>query len=105
MTAFVSAEIFDDEPLRPCGRQTPSRERRKFVRRVLSTRSGISLALSHQRVAVKRRADEARQGRQPAEPGARKARALTGVGWSGSASTSADRSATPSQVGLGRTLP
>jgi len=67
-------------------------------------RSGISLALSHQRVASNAGTDEARQGRQPAEPGARKARALTGVGWSGSAIPSADHSATPSQIGLGRTL-
>jgi hypothetical protein len=55
MTSFVSAEIFDDEPWRPCGRQTPSRERRKFVRRVIPIRSGILLALSLQRLAVKRR--------------------------------------------------
>ena len=35
---------------------------------------------------------------------ARVARALTGVDWSGSAIPSADRSATPSQIGLCRTL-
>jgi len=55
MTAFASAEISDDEPWRPFGKQTQSRERRKFVRPIHSTRSGNSLALSHQRVAVKRR--------------------------------------------------
>jgi hypothetical protein len=33
-----------------------------------------------------------------------KARALTGVGWSGCAIPGADRSATPSQIGLGRKL-
>jgi hypothetical protein len=73
MTAFVSAEIFDDEPWRPCGRQTPSRERRKFVRRVIPMRSGISLALSHQRMAVNAGPAGAGQGRQPAKPGARSA--------------------------------
>jgi hypothetical protein len=62
----------------------------------------MSLALSHQRVAVKRRG---RRGpSRPSAGGAGGARALTGVGWSGSAIPSADRSATPSQVGLGRTL-
>ncbi len=66
-------------------RQIPFRERRKFVRRVISIRSRISLALSHQRMAVNAGPAGAGQGRQPAEPGAR-ARALTGVGWSGSAS-------------------
>lgn len=35
---------------------------------------------------------------------ARKARALTGVGWSGSAVSSDDSSTTPSQIRLGRTL-
>jgi hypothetical protein len=40
----------------PCGRQTPSRERRKFVHRIVSMRSSsISLTLSHQRVVVTRR--------------------------------------------------
>jgi len=58
VTAFVSAEIFDDEPWHPHGTQTPSRERCKFVRRDAvphNARSGVSLALSHQRMAVKRR--------------------------------------------------
>jgi hypothetical protein len=35
MTAFASAEISDDEPWRPFGKQTQSRERRKFVRRFI----------------------------------------------------------------------
>jgi hypothetical protein len=39
----------------PPRKQTLSRERRKFVSRVIPIRSGYSLALSHQRVAVKRR--------------------------------------------------
>ena len=94
MTAFVSVEIFDDEPWRLCGTQTPSGERRKFVRRVISDKER-HLA----------RAEPSARGRQT--PGqakpvkavsrrsrARKARALTGVGWSGSASIRADVSAT-----------
>ena len=52
----------------PRGAQTQSRERRKFVRRdakPLERRSSISLALSHQRMAVKRRASRCRS-RRPA---------------------------------------
>jgi hypothetical protein len=63
VTAPVLIEIFDDEPWRPCGTQTPSGERRKFVSRQAAprnARSGLSLALSHQRMAVKRRAGRSR---------------------------------------------
>jgi len=58
-------------------------------------RSGISLALSHQRVAVNAGPAGASQGRQPAKPGARVARALTGVGWSGSGLQSVMRDIVP----------
>ena len=87
-------EIYDDEPWRLCGTQTPSAERRKFVRRVISDKE-----------RHRARAEPSAHGRQT--PGqtkpvkavsrrsrARKARASTGVGWSGSASIRADVSAT-----------
>ena len=85
VTAFVSVEIFDDEPWCPHGTQTPSGERRKFVRRVISDKE-----------RHRARAEPSARGRQT--PGqakpvkavsrrsrARKARALTGGGWSGNA--------------------
>ncbi len=80
VTAFVSVEIFDDEPWRPCGTQTPSGERRKFVRR------------RHVRIEERHlaRAEPSAHGRQtpgqatPVKAGSRRsrargARALTGV--------------------------
>jgi len=87
MTAFVSAEIFDDEPWRLCGAQTLSGERRKFVRRdaSLKARSGISLALSHQRMAVKTAGQTAPVKAVSRRSRSRGARALRGVGWSGNA--------------------
>jgi len=95
MTAFVSAEIFDDEPWRPCGTQTPSGERRKFVRRVISDQE-----------RHRARAEPSARGRQT--PGqakpvkavsrrsrARKARALTGGGWFGNALAKRDADIVP----------
>jgi hypothetical protein len=81
--AVLVFEIYDDEPWRLRGTQTPSGERRKFVRRVISDKE-----------RHRARAEPSARGRQT--PGqakpvkavsrrsrARKARALTGVGWSG----------------------
>jgi hypothetical protein len=72
--AFVSVEIFD-EPWHLCGAQTQSRERRKFVHGhavPLNERNGISLALSHQRMAGKAAGQPAPvKAVKPAEPGAR----------------------------------
>ena len=92
--AVLVFEIYD-EPWRPPAGQTPSRERRKFVRRVIPTRSGVSLALSHQRMAIKRRG---RRG--PSRPSA------GGAGRAEGASLDGRRLVRqpPSQVGLGRTL-
>ncbi len=56
-------------------------------------RGGVSLALSHQRVAVKRRDRRGPVKAVSRRSRARKARALTGVGWSGSVIPNADRSA------------
>jgi hypothetical protein len=89
VTASVSVEIFDDEPWRHCVEADSIQRAAQVCPRVISMTSGISLALSHQRMAVNAGPAGAGQGRQPAKPGARKARALTGVGWSGSASPGA----------------
>jgi hypothetical protein len=57
-------------------------------------RSGLSLALSHQRTAVKTPGQARLVKAVSRRSRARKARALTGVGWSGIASIRADVSAT-----------
>jgi len=62
--------------------------------RAISMRSGLSLALSHQRVTVKTPGLPAPVKAVSRQSRARKARALTGVGWSGIASICADVSAT-----------
>ena len=66
-------------------------------------RSGISLALSHQRMAVKRRGRRRRSRPSAGGAGRAKPRALTGVGWSGIAFDSADRQ-DAKLVGAGDTL-
>jgi hypothetical protein len=81
--AVLVFEIYDDEPWRLRGTQTPSGERRKFVRRVISDKerhraraepSAHGHQTSGQAMPVKAASRRSR---------ARKARALTGVGWSG----------------------
>jgi hypothetical protein len=79
-------------------RQADSIERTaQICPRVIPTRSGISLALSHQRVAVKRWGRRGSSRPSAGGAGRARARALTGLGWSGSASPGAEGAATSSQ--------
>jgi hypothetical protein len=75
MTAFVLIEIFDDDPWHLCGGRLHPESGASLSAESFSMRSGVSLALSHQRMAVKRRgqatlvkAVSRRAGRAQREP-------------------------------------